>query len=98
MGKEAGHSMEPILRHSHVLGELLQSFLLQIAELLLNPVQRGHEHRGIQRQPFYSHLLIERTIQCQTTVGWCNYFLGDLRYEKPPLRLRGRSSADAQDK
>src|SRR4030095_8421997 len=88
MGKEAGHSMEPILRHSHVLGELLKSFLLQIAELLLNPVQGGHEHRRIQRQPFYSHLLIKRRIQCQSTVGWCNCFLRDLRSEKSPSRLR----------
>ena len=88
MGKEAGHSMEPILRHSHVLRELLQSFLLQIAELLLNPVQGGHEHRRIQRQPFDSHVLIGRRIQCQSTVGWCNCFLRDLRPDRSPSRLR----------
>ena len=56
MGEKTGHRLEPILRHPRFFGELLESFRLQIAELLLNAVESRHEHRRIQSQPFYSHL------------------------------------------
>ena len=55
MGKETGHRLKPILRHTRLFRELRESLWLEVAEFVLNAVQRRNEHRSIQSQPFGIH-------------------------------------------
>ncbi len=57
MREETRHRLQPVERHARLLGKLLQRFALQIAELMLNPLQRGNEHRGILDEGRRAHRL-----------------------------------------